>query len=64
MGTKTGSSLLDLTGIYAEEDVAEIETALEEKAERDRQQRRDDEIVGGQNVEDLPTGNILRYHRL
>lgn len=41
MGTKTGSSLLDLTGIYTEEDVEEIETALEEKAERDRQQRRD-----------------------
>jgi predicted CopG family antitoxin len=37
-----GGSLLDLVGIYSEDEVEEIEAALEEKQERDRRNRREE----------------------
>lgn len=37
-----GGSLLDLAGIYSEDDVNEIEAALAEKEEDDRRSRRED----------------------
>jgi predicted CopG family antitoxin len=37
-----GGSLLDLVGIYSEDEVDEIETVLEKKQERDRRNRREE----------------------
>ena len=42
-----GGSLLDLVGIYSEDEVGEIEAALEEKQERDRRNRREELERGG-----------------
>lgn len=42
-----GGSLLDLVGIYSEDEVGEIEAALEEKQERDRRGRREELERGG-----------------
>ena len=42
-----GGSLLDLVGIYSEDEIAEIEAVLEEKQERDRRDRREELERGG-----------------